>query len=142
MARIRTVGLAMALLVLMASSGRSQGVAFGPQIGTAPDGVIFPVTPVATADRRYVRMSLSPQFYGFQGFDTITVPAAVGGGGVAFGGFGGNFGGGFGNGLIGGPPGMASPYGPGMYGYGTTLTTPAFNPLINTIQSQVGRRRR
>jgi hypothetical protein len=137
--------VASGLLLLLAAPARSQ-VAFGPQIGTIPDGAILPVTPVATFDRRYVRMSLSPQFYGFQGFETATIPAAVGGGGFGFnggfGGFGGPFVGGFGDGLITGPAGMASPYDPGMYGYGTTLTAPpALNPLANTIRAQIRRRR-
>ena len=57
-------------------------VAFFPTIGQVPDGVILNVTPVVSADRRYVRMSLSPQFITFIQFDTFTIPAAVGGGGL------------------------------------------------------------
>lgn len=57
-------------------------VAFTPQISTFPDGVQLFVTPVVSADRRYVRMSLSPFFTTFLGFDTFSIPAAVGGGGL------------------------------------------------------------
>jgi type II secretory pathway component GspD/PulD (secretin) len=57
-------------------------VAFQPTVGTLPDGVIMFVTPVVSADRRYVRMTLTPFFQTFIQFDTISVPAAVGGGGL------------------------------------------------------------
>jgi type II secretory pathway component GspD/PulD (secretin) len=57
-------------------------VAFQPQIQTFPDGVQMFVTPVVSADRRYVRMSMSPFFTTFLGFDTFEIPAAVGGGGL------------------------------------------------------------
>ena len=57
-------------------------VAFLPQIGTIPDGVILNVTPVVSADRRYVRMTLAPNFTTFIQFDNYTIPAAVGGGGL------------------------------------------------------------
>ncbi len=56
-------------------------VAFSPTVSTFPDGVFMSVTPVVSADRRYVRMTLSPTFNVLQGFDTFTIPAAVGGGG-------------------------------------------------------------
>ncbi len=57
-------------------------VAFQPVIGTIPDGVTLFVTPVVSADRRYVRMTLSPFFISFQGFQTFPTAAAVGGGGL------------------------------------------------------------
>ncbi len=57
-------------------------VAFQPQISTFPDGVQLFVTPVVSADRRYVRLSLSPVFTTFLGFDNFSIPAAVGGGGL------------------------------------------------------------
>lgn len=57
-------------------------VAFTPQVQTFPDGVQLFVTPVVSADRRYVRLSLSPVFTTFLGFDNFSVPAAVGGGGL------------------------------------------------------------
>ena len=57
-------------------------VAFFPQVASFPNGVTLQVTPVVSADRRYVRMTLSPVFTVLNGFTTIQVPAAVGGGGL------------------------------------------------------------
>ena len=57
-------------------------VAFVPTPAPLPNGVILTVTPVVSADRRYVRMTLSPTFNTIDGFTTIQVPAAVGGSGL------------------------------------------------------------
>ena len=57
-------------------------VAFFPQTAQFPSGVTLIVTPVVSADRRYVRMTLSPFFNALEGFDAIQVPAAVGGSGL------------------------------------------------------------
>ena len=57
-------------------------VAFFPTPAPINDGVTLQVTPVVTADRRYVRLSLAPQFIGFVEFSTFPIPAAVGGGGL------------------------------------------------------------
>ncbi len=57
-------------------------VAFLPQVQSFPNGVVLTVTPVVSADRRYVRMTLSPNFTAIEGFTTIQVPAAVGGSGL------------------------------------------------------------
>ena len=57
-------------------------VAFFPTVAQIPDGVILSVIPVVTADRRYVRLSIAPQFLAFDHFDTFVIPAAVGGGGL------------------------------------------------------------
>ncbi|WP_406699819.1 type II secretory pathway, component PulD [Singulisphaera sp. Ch08] len=57
-------------------------VAFLPTPTPFPNGVTLTVTPVVSADRRYVRMTLSPVFTVIEGFDTIAVPAAVGGSGL------------------------------------------------------------
>jgi len=58
-------------------------VAFQPQVGTLPDGVQLSVTPVVSSDRRYVRLSLAPQFITVDALTTLTFPAAaVGGGGL------------------------------------------------------------
>jgi hypothetical protein len=101
MATLRNSFLALGLLALLAPSARGQAVAFQPVVGTIPDGVTLSVTPVVSADRRYVRMTLSPQFIDFTRFDTFSVPAAVSGGpGGGLGGLGGglgNLGGGLGN---------------------------------------------
>ncbi|MDX2038576.1 MAG: type II secretory pathway, component PulD, partial [Isosphaeraceae bacterium] len=57
-------------------------VAFTPTPGQLPDGVFLSVTPVVSADRRYVRLSLAPTFTTVTGLATFPVPAAVGGGGL------------------------------------------------------------
>ena len=57
-------------------------VAFVPTPAPLPNGVFLTVTPVVSADRRYVRMTLTPTFNTIQGFTTIQVPAAVGGSGL------------------------------------------------------------
>jgi type II secretory pathway component GspD/PulD (secretin) len=57
-------------------------VAFVPTPAQINDGVFMFATPVVSADRRYVRMTLTPTFTTFTGFDTISVPGAVGGGGL------------------------------------------------------------
>ncbi len=57
-------------------------VAFQPQVSGFPDGVQLFVTPVVSADRRYVRLTLSPVFQTLVQFDTFTTSAAVGGGGL------------------------------------------------------------
>ena len=95
---LTTLGLVATAIVATADTARAQGaVAFAPTIGTIPDGVTLQVTPVVSADRRYVRMSLNPTLIVFDRFDTFTIPAAVGGGGN--GGLGGLGGGGGGGGL-------------------------------------------
>src|SRR5262249_5071106 len=40
------------------------------------------VTPVVSADRRYVRMTLAPTFTALESFFSVQVPAAVGGSGL------------------------------------------------------------
>jgi hypothetical protein len=90
---------AIGLIAILAPSARSQGVAFQPTIGVIPDGVGMTVVPVASADRRYVRVGVNASFVGFEGFSTFPIPAAVGGGGI-----GGGLGGG-GLGGLGGLPG-------------------------------------
>jgi type II secretory pathway component GspD/PulD (secretin) len=58
-------------------------VAYQPVPAALPDGVIFNVTPVVSADRRYVRMTLNPFFQTFIEFQTFSFPTgAVGGGGL------------------------------------------------------------
>jgi type II secretory pathway component GspD/PulD (secretin) len=57
-------------------------VAFVPGVGLIPSGVTLTVTPVVSADRRYVRLTLAPFFNTLNNFTTIQVPAAVGGSGL------------------------------------------------------------
>jgi hypothetical protein len=98
MAIFRNCLAAIGLLVLLAPTEKAQAVAFQPVVGVIPDGVMMNTVPVASADRRYVRVGVDALFTGFVGFNVFPVPAAVGGGGIG-GGFGG--GGGIG-GLLGG----------------------------------------
>lgn len=58
----------------------AQSVAYFPVVGTIPDGVIMTVTPVVSADRRYVRLATNPNLIAFGQFDTFPIPGAVGGG--------------------------------------------------------------
>lgn len=105
---IAVVGLA--LLVESPSKVNAQGaIGFQPGITPVPDGVYLGVTPVVSADRRYVRLGVTPQFTTLRGVDTFSFPGGIvsgggfggGFGGGGFGGGGGNFGGG-GNGPGGG----------------------------------------
>jgi type II secretory pathway component GspD/PulD (secretin) len=58
-------------------------VAYFPQVQSFPNGVTLNVTPVVSADRRYVRMTLSPLFTAIESFDTFSGGgAAVGGSGL------------------------------------------------------------
>jgi type II secretory pathway component GspD/PulD (secretin) len=57
-------------------------VAFLPTPAPLNDGVTLSVTPVVSADRRYVRLSLAPNFNTINGLQAFPVPAAVGGGGL------------------------------------------------------------
>ena len=94
------------------SSAEAQ-IAFFPVVQPFQNGVSLDVAPVVSHDRRYVRMSLNFQSTAIEGFDTVSIPAAVGGtgngGGFGFGG-GGFGGGGRVTGLIGQPSGK-SPWG-------------------------------
>ena len=112
-ARLSVVAFALLAGWLMAPHrAEAQGaIGFQPNVGSFPDGVSLNVTPVVTADRRYVRLSLFPNFTTINGFNTFPVFGAVGGGhagpgggglgggglGGALGGAGGNAGGGFRN---------------------------------------------
>jgi hypothetical protein len=88
--------LLMALLMVPDRAKAQNSVGFYPGVGALPDGVSLNVTPVVSADRRYVRLSLAPEFQVINGFSTFPVPAAVGGGGNGGGGLGGLGGGGLG----------------------------------------------
>lgn len=87
-------------------------VGFQPTVQPFPDGVSLFVTGVVSADRRYVRLSMSPSFtqiIDVQTFTNVNAGGAgiqggqggFGGGGGGFGGGGGGFGGGGGGGQFG-----------------------------------------
>jgi hypothetical protein len=80
MTGIRQVLLTIASVVLLAPSLPAQAVAFQPVVGALPVGPTLGVTPVVSADRRYVRLSLNAQFIDNAAFTTLSVPGAVGGG--------------------------------------------------------------
>ena len=94
-----------------AQFGQPGVVAFQPTIGSLLDGAALSVTPVVSADRRYVRLGVTPYFNAVEGFSTVVVPGAVsGGGGFGAGGVGGGGAGGFrmlGAGALGAPQAQA-----------------------------------
>ncbi len=97
--RVAALGLMVTTGASLISESRGQ-VAYTPQVGTILNGAALQATPVVSADRRYVRMTLNPYFNTVNGFTTYSAPlGAVGGGGFGGGGFGG---GGFGGGAAGG----------------------------------------
>jgi hypothetical protein len=73
--------LLVTLMTFAPSQARAQAVGFNPGIGSIPDGVSLSATPVVSADRRYVRLSINAQFQAINGFSNFPIPAAVGGGG-------------------------------------------------------------
>lgn len=80
MARL-TFGLAaLSVAALLTPTVRAQAVAFQPVVSAFPDGVMMSATPVVSADRRYVRLGVNPQFTALNGFENFAVPAAVSGG--------------------------------------------------------------
>ncbi len=107
MRSVRFFVVPAALLLILGLAPRQshgQAVGFAPGVGVANDGVSLNVTPVVSADRRYVRLSLGFESQTIDGFSTFPVPAAVGGGGN--GGAGGLGGGGGAGGLGGGLAGL------------------------------------
>ncbi|WP_435007840.1 hypothetical protein P12x_005105 [Tundrisphaera lichenicola] len=114
--------VAVVWLEMLGSSGEAEAqvVGFSPTIGNLPDGVGLGVTPVVSADRRYVRLSVGAGFQTVDGFQTLGVPGAVGGGnggglnsiGVVSG-----MNGPIGPNMPGGPMGYPGPSGSFGYGY-------------------------
>ena len=94
----------LAGLLIAPGQAKGQAVAFQPNPAAILDGVSLSVTPAVSADRRYVRLSVSPLFQSVQGFQTFPVPAAIAGGGNG-GGLGGGGLGGLGAGGLGGAGG-------------------------------------
>jgi hypothetical protein len=90
----------VALLVLgnFHSSAKAQ-IAYVPEVGLIPTGATMTVTPVVSADRRYVRLSVNAFFNDLNFFSTFSFPGGAVGGGN-FGGLGAGFNAGM-NGVIG-----------------------------------------
>jgi hypothetical protein len=111
MLRFTTVAAAFGLITLGMSGlvpyARAQAIAFEPVIGQALTGSTLGVTPVVSADRRYVRLSVSPSFNVLNGFTTFGIPGAVSGGPSVNAGM---------NGVI-GPVGVDDGSGINPYGY-------------------------
>jgi hypothetical protein len=84
MLRLITVAAAFGLITLgiqgLAPCARGQAIAFEPVVGFVPTGSTLTVTPVVSADRRYVRLSVNPFFNALNGFSTFGIPGAVSGG--------------------------------------------------------------
>jgi len=81
------LGLIAGFSPVFNSSARGQAVAFQPVVSPLFSGAWIGVTPVVSADRRYVRLSLDTSFTHVNGFTPYLVPAAVGGGVGGTGGF-------------------------------------------------------
>ena len=88
----RLMGYALGLFTLlggMQTTAKAQ-IAYVPGIGFIPTGATMTVTPVVSADRRYVRVGVNAFFNDLNGFSTFSFPGgAVGGGNFGGGGFGG-----------------------------------------------------
>lgn len=150
-ASVRLTALCVCALLLhglAATRAHAQGAfAYQPVIGTFPSGVMLNVTPVVTADRRYVRfVNLNPQFTTLTEFNNFVIPGAVrggfggfgGGGGGGFGGFG--FGGGGGGGGIGFNSVPTGALGPGMTpnGYAPGMMQDGFaSAYSHAVESQM-----
>ena len=93
------LGLVSVWVECLGTAAFGQAAAFDPIIGSAPTGQTMTVTPVVSADRRYVRLSVNPFFNVINGFSSFTTPlgAVSGAGGAGGGGLGGA--GGLGGGL-------------------------------------------
>ncbi len=135
---------------------RAQGaVAFEPGIGAIPTGQFLPVTPVVSADRRYVRLTLSPSFNALVSLTPFNFPGgavsgnlmggmngATGGGGAGVGGGGVGVGGGTTTSALGQP--LAGTYPPpGMFGdlsrpvlTGASTLDGTLSPLPSLVENQ------
>jgi hypothetical protein len=95
----KALSTALVLLPLVGGilpSAKAQ-IAYIPEVGFVPTGATMTVTPVVSADRRYVRLGVDAFFNNFNFFSTFTFPSAAVGGG--------NFGG-LGAGVIAGMDGV------------------------------------
>lgn len=114
---------AAGLVAFWGPPARAQAVAFVPQVSSFPNGVTLGVTPAISADGRYVRMTLNPQFTVIEGFDTFSVPFAVSGVNP-----GGGLGGRIGLGGIAGLAGMNGPVNGGGVAVGAPFGAQAVGP--------------
>ncbi len=104
--RALLMGLLLLAALRLEVSARGQAIGFVPIPAPFPNGTILNVTPAVSADRRYVRLTMNPTFNVLNGFTTISVPAAVSGGGAGMNGLLGGLGGAGGGGGIGAPGGL------------------------------------
>ena len=84
----RMMGYALGVFTLLGGfqpSAKAQ-IAYIPEVGQIPTGATMTVTPVVSADRRYVRLSVNAFFNDLNGSSTFSFPGGAVGGG--------NFGGG------------------------------------------------
>jgi hypothetical protein len=142
MPHLKAVLVALASIAALGPQASAQ-VAFVPNVSSFPSGVTLGVTPVVSFDRRYVRMTVNPQFTAIEGFDTIAVPGAVSGGPggpAALGGLGGLGGGGGGFRNVGVPgltfsAGMDGMLGSGSSGRGFGDPYSGYNSMASAMLS-------
>lgn len=112
-------------------------IGFQPIITTIADGTTMTVRAVVSADRRYVRLSVLPQFNNLTDVFTFSFISGVGGGGGQFGGQGGQ--GGFGQGGGGGGGGFGQGgggqggFGGGQNQGGGTGNVTVQQPVVDTV---------
>ena len=88
------LGLVLATSACFQGVARGQAIAYQPIVGSVLDGASLTATPVVSADRRYVELTLSPYFNTVNGFSTYSAPVAAVSGGGNLAGMGGVIGGG------------------------------------------------
>ena len=103
-----TAPILLGLMGFAAPTPAEAQVAYAPGVGTIPDGVSLSATPVVSADRRYVRLSVNASFTTVDGFQTVGIPFAVSGMGSGSGPGAGGGAGGLGE-VLGAPMGMNGP---------------------------------
>ena len=136
---LTTAGLGLLIGLTAPGSAKAQfALGYIPNIGSINDGASLNVTPVVSADRRYVRMTLLPVFNQVDGFEIFTIPGAVAGvGGGGFGGGGGGFGGlggggGGGNRSVG--LGRFNGNGGSLAGFDDSMPLSSFTAFANTSE--------
>jgi hypothetical protein len=110
MKRLTTYALGLFALLGGLPNVATAQIAYVPDVGYVPTGVTMTVTPVVSADRRYVRLGVNAFFNDLNGFTTLSFPGGAVGGG--------NFGGG---GVAGINAGMNGVIGDEYYESGTQV---------------------